>query len=355
MLDFENSIAQTSEGNNNSKYQYISASLTDDSKIEGFVLNQTDSTFIVLDFGLGEIGVLKRTIESSSIKEIEGEVKIELLNSNEYFGSITKIEGGIIYLKTELLGMVQIISTNIARIVSNKDYISGKRKWFANPNATRYFFAPSAVPLKKKEGYFQNAYLLANSVSYGLTNNITIGGGVVIPLLFYVTPKISYKVGKNLYAGGGILFTQSFISSMGLSAGIGYGLVTYGNLEHNITIGAGYGMATFDKKYRNTPMPIITVNGMSRVSKKISLISENWLIPRAGYNKEVITIDSSGYENYNSLYINENFYSVACSGGVRIMPSLKTSIDFGVVGIVNMKNNTSNLFIPYLDVVYKFN
>ena len=40
-------------------------------------------------------------------------------------------------------------------------------------------------------------------------------------------PKISFKVARRFYLGAGVLFTQSFIHDFDLSAGIGYGLVTY--------------------------------------------------------------------------------------------------------------------------------
>lgn len=225
---------------------------------------------------------------------------------------------------------------------------------FANPNATRYFFAPSAIPLKKQEGYFQNAYLLANSVNIGITDNITIGGGVFIPFLFYITPKISAKIATNFYIGGGVLFTQSFINDFDLSAGIGYGLVTYGNQEHNITIGSGYGFAKFNNEYKDTKMPIVVCNGMTRISKKMSLITENWLMPRRGYNKEVETTDPFGEPMTESIYFNKDFYSAAVSLGLRLMPGIKTSVDFSIVGI-RSNPGQNDIVLPYLDFVYKFN
>lgn len=257
-------------------------------------------------------------------------------------------------LESKALGTISIRTNIINKITPANSYLSNKGAgWFANPNATRYLFAPSAIPLRKKEGYYQNAYLLANSVNVGLTNTITIGGGVVIPVLFYVTPKISFKARKNLYLGAGVLFTQSFISEIELSAGIGYGLITIGNQEHNFTIGAGYGFSKYDKKYKSTPMPIVTLNGMTRIGKKLSLITENWLIPRGGYNEERDTIYPGGMPGVETIYVNKNFYSAAASLGIRIMPGIKTSIDFSVVGLQTNPNST-NLFIPYLDFVYKF-
>ena len=53
-----------------------------------------------------------------------------------------------------------------------------EKYWFPNPNATRLYFAPTAHMLRKGKGYFADYYLFSPSVVYGITDNITIGGGV---------------------------------------------------------------------------------------------------------------------------------------------------------------------------------
>jgi hypothetical protein len=332
----------------------IKLTLKDGSVLWG-ILESGESTHIVLkDFNIGQLEIDKSYIRKSDNMRLDANVIIETTNGSSYFGRITgKTEVGFI-LNSTLYEKVEIKFNTISKITHSNMFLSKKGgAWFANPNATRYLFAPSAVPLRKGEGYYQNAYLLANSVNVGITRNISIGGGVVIPLLFYVTPKFSFKAAKNLYLGAGVLFTQSFLNEFDLSAGIGYGLVTLGNHEHNFTLGAGYGMAKMNKEYRNTPMPIITINGMTRLSKKLSLITENWLIPRGGYNLEEEKKDSLGNVYGEMRYVNSNFYSFAASLGLRLMPSIKTSVDFSVVCLkVNPNNNV--WLLPYLDFVYKF-
>lgn len=328
--------------------------LRDGTKISGFIEKEFKDSLVITDFNLGTVTILKEQIKDIEIRPIEGRVVIETSNGVSYTGEVIGLRGNILTLNSPSLGIISIESNTISGIISSGSYATRNGNiWFANPNATRYFFAPSAIPLKKKEGYFQNAYLLANSINVGITNNLTLGGGVVIPLLFYVTPKISFKASGKLYLGGGILFTQSFINDFGLSAGIGYGLATYGTAEHNFTIGAGYGYARFDKKYSTTPMPIVTLNGMSRVAKKVSLLTENWLIPRAGYNKEVPMQDTGGIQLTEMVYEKKEFYSAAVSLGLRFMPGSRTSVDFSVVGI-RTDPGKNDMVLPYLDFVYKF-
>lgn len=336
------------------KIRIATAFLKDGTRVWGIIINEAADTLFITDFNAGPLSIDKRQIKNLEISPAEGNIIIETVNGTSYFGEIMGLTGGALKIKSSLLGTFEIQSNTISKITLSDAYVNRKGStWFTNPNATRYFFAPSAIPLKKHEGYFQNAYLLANSVNVGITENITVGGGVVIPLLFYVTPKVSYKAAKKFYVGGGVLFTQSFINEFGLSAGIGYALATYGSYEHNVTLGAGYGFAKFNNEYRSTPMPIVTINGMTRVGKKLSLVSENWLIPRTGYNREITTYDPNGQPLFESVFENKDFYSAALSLGLRFMPGIRTSLDISVVGI-HANPGQSNLLLPYLDFVYKF-
>ncbi|HEU4718453.1 MAG TPA: hypothetical protein VFU15_11490 [Bacteroidia bacterium] len=337
------------------KFSIATALLKDGTRIWGMLETESSDTVVINDFNAGPLSLARSSIREIEITPVDGKVMIETVNGTIYYGEIVGMTGGVLMIRSDLIGVFPIQANTISKISVSAAYVSRKGgTWFTNPNATRYFFAPSAIPLKKKEGYFQNAYLLANSVNVGITDNVTVGGGIVIPLLFYVTPKISFRASKNFYLGGGVLFTQSFIKDFDLSAGIVYGLATYGNYEHNVTLGSGYGFASFNTEYKTTPMPIVTINGMTRVAKKVSLVTENWLIPRGGYNKEVSTITPAGEVMMETVYEKKNFYSGAASFGLRFMPGTRTSVDFSVVGILTDPGQ-GNLVLPYLDFVYKFN
>ena len=93
---------------------------------------------------------------------------------------------------------------------------------------------------------------------------------------------------------------------------------------------------------------------MTRVTKKVSLVTENWFIPRAGYDTEILSVTPDGVPYTEMVYQSNNFYSSAFSFGLRFMPGVKTSIDFSVVAI-NVDPDANMLVLPYLDFVYKFN
>ena len=333
----------------------ITSTLKDGTKIWGTLQSENENEFVVFDFNLGKVKILKKDVNSEEKEKVKAAVIVETANNISYIGYIVTANPKTLLMRSDILDTFEIQTNTITKIISSGSYVNKKGgNWFSNPNSTRYFFAPSAIPLRKKEGYFQNAYLLANSVNIGVTNNLSLGGGVVIPLLFYVTPKISYQVSEDIYLGAGVLFTQSFITDFKLSAGIGYGLITIGNKEHNITIGSGYGFDKIDSNYRATKIPIITINGMTRIGKRLSLVTENWLIPRSTYNVQHNVTDSSGYSLIIEVPVKKNFYTFAGSLGLRFMPGVKTSVDFSVVGI-KANPNSSYFFLPYLDFVFKFN
>lgn len=324
------------------------------STFRGLLLSENKSEWRVYEFNVGEILVPKAEITNQESLRLDSTLIVETTNGMQYSGRFVGSQNSRWWMVVGWNDTLRIPFSSISNIlIRDDDHLKRGAGWFQNPNATRYFFAPSAIPLRKKEGYFQNAYLLANSANVGITNNLTLGGGVVIPLLFYVTPKLSYKISKHLHAGVGLIYAQSFISSINLGAGIGYGLVTVGNAEHNLTIGAGYGYARSDNAYKETPMPVMTFNGMTRLGKKVSLVTENWFIPRLGYNSIRTVTDVNGMSYTESYFLHKKNYAVGASAGLRLMPGLRSSIDFAVVALQS-DPNASLIVLPYLDFVYKF-
>jgi hypothetical protein len=136
--------------------------------------------------------------------------------------------------------------------------------------------------LKQGEGYYQNIWILFSSVSYGFTDNITVGiGTTVIPELefYYITPKIGLYSSENLdFAAGALL-----ISVLGNTAGILYGVGSYGTGNTNFTMGLGYGFA--DGVIAEKPM--VTLGFDQRLSRRTSFISENWIFP--GFDDPLIS------------------------------------------------------------------
>lgn len=204
---------------------------------------------------------------------------VKLLDKTEFVGKLVERTPDYLVFRTTAIERLQVQFDRIASI-RELDAASVKENvyWSPNPRPTNYFFWPSAINLKKGEGYYQNNMVFLNSVQYGITDNISIGGGVEFlslfsgtPLLFF-SPKVSFPVSKNVHAGGGLLL---FTVPEEGSAGFLYGSTTIGSVEHNLSGSVGFGFAAGE--FATTPL--LNISGMTRVSRKLMLMSENWILP----------------------------------------------------------------------------
>ena len=207
--------------------------------------------------------------------------KIELNDHSIFIGNILKKDSVNLVMRTQSIPKLEIQISKIKSIeIVDKANLKNGNYWFPNPHASRYLYAPSAFNLKKGEGYYQNTLLVLNSFNVGITDNISIGGGLELfstfnrSPIFFITPKV--------HAGGGLLFASvPFSSSISNRSYLGTAFLsgTYGTKEHNITSSLGWGF--IEGKF--SQRPIITLSGMTRISKRAALVSENWFVPTDGY------------------------------------------------------------------------
>ncbi len=226
----------------------------------------------------------------------------------------------------------KILSIEIVPVASLKK----GEYWFPNPNATRLFFAPTARMLKKGDGYFADYYLFFPAVAYGITDNFTIGGGMsLIPgvdidkQIFYFTPKVGLSATKNFTLGMGALIIkipdfdddEENDDDESPLLGLLYGVGTYGNPNSSLTIGLGYGFV--DDKLADRPL--VVIGGEHRVSRRLALVTENWIVP--------------GAENPLVSY------------GMRFFGE-KLSVDLALLNTVGKETIFPG--IPYVDFVFNF-
>ncbi|MBX2843591.1 MAG: hypothetical protein KTR26_17610 [Flammeovirgaceae bacterium] len=282
---------------------------------------------IISDFSFGQ-----KFEKIISTNDSTATFEIRLKNGSVFYGNIISHDQFEIIFSTD-----EIPSFSIERIkiksIEQIDDLNQKRGeyWFPNPNSSRYFVGSSAFGLKKGEGYYQNIYVFINSVNYGLTDYFSIGGGFESVSLFvgqlpgfFITPKINIPISKKLKTAAGVMvigYKAPDEEMQGL--GIGYGIVSYGSRDHNISGGIGFGWNS--QNFSETP--VFTLSGMTRISRKVSLVSENWLLTN---------FDSGSIYSY----------------GIRIMGE-KMSVDLGFWTNSDIAQEIF-LGIPYVDFTVKF-
>ena len=173
---------------------------------------------------------------------------------------------------TTLIGRITLVSADSVRVVSAAMTATVARRevrsvraypatalhdgvlWPENPHATRLLFAPTAIPLRRGEGYFADFWIFFASAAVGVTDRFTMGAGMSLfpsddftDHLFYALPKYTVVSQPRLKVALGALMASVPWSSNDdggrrrQSLGILYGVATTGSPESNLTLGAGWG------------------------------------------------------------------------------------------------------------------
>ena len=156
--------------------------------------------------------------------------------------------------------------------------------WFDNPNRTRHLWAPSAIPLKKGEGYASAKLFTFLSTAWGWTDNVAVLGGTFWPGLlvggdgFNLIGAIKYsdQITDNVYGALGVevitfpAFAHIATPFVGL---------TLGNADRQITVNAGY-LAAYETEGRdNIGEAMFSVTGQYRFLPGHALVMENLFFP----------------------------------------------------------------------------
>jgi hypothetical protein len=223
----------------------------------------------------------KTNLHSQELTDSTTLLIVETVDGNEFIGTLVDEDDSQLILLTEIYGRVHIPISQIKtrRVLKKSSLIEGEH-WFDNPHATRYFFMTNGYGLRKGEAYYQNTWILFNQINYGITNNISIGGGMIPLFLFagaptpvFLTPKVTLPIVKDKFnVGAGAIL--GYVLGEGVGFGIGYGAMSLGNRDRNLTLGVGWAYA--DSQWADSPT--LTLSGMIRVGRKGYLLTENYYI-----------------------------------------------------------------------------
>lgn len=227
-----------------------------------------------------------------------------------YFSSITKTEKGYLlevkdcndkilgsYFAGTNLGTLSnqekeiIIFYNLWEIIENPTYpdtapvsksddLEDEQNYSGPVNSehdSRYFFAPSALPLKKGELYYNSLYFLSHDIQYGINDNLTLGMGTTIfGFPFYLTAKYSIPIQENSHLAFGDLF---MVGTYGTNffGNLAFATYTYGNSHNNISIGAGHLYFKPGDGSEISSSIVGNISGIVRAGTYFYFLSENYL------------------------------------------------------------------------------
>lgn len=243
---------------------------------------------------------------------------------------------------------------NIVKFGGSSNYDKTKNRNFVPLiNSYKYSFSNNYNGLKKNEMYYQNIWVLYNGLDYGITNNLSIGGGFLYLFVggfgninlrtqFEITENIKIGAAYNMfYTYGSAISNNNRSNYFGLLSGG----VTIGNKENNLTVSAGQGDYRASNSLNNNSSNLnglgLSVSGMAKLNNNLYIMTDNFFLK-----------DSD-----------KRFFSVS----FRI-PGKSNCFDFGLMGNTYTSSfdqydyNSSNYttvnreeFVPYpyLGYVYK--
>ena len=254
---------------------------------------------------------------------------IETNDGNQYLGRIIYENLIEIHLQTEKLGKIVIKKLDIKKMTRvDLKRLKGGEYWAENFQETRYFWQPTAYGLKKGEGYYQNVWIFFNQFAVGLSDNFSIGGGLVPIVLLggdvlpvWANLKFSFPVKEDKYNIGFGALIGAVAGEEKSAFGILYTVQTFGSRDKNASIGVGwaYGSAGFADR------PTITFSAMARVSRKGYFLTENYLISTSSETVGLVSV--GGRSLTNKVGIDYGiFIPVGEGGGEFVIPWLGITV-----------------------------
>jgi len=165
------------------------------------------------------------------------------------------------------------------------DFLSAKYHHDIDPTASQGFILPTAYAFGEGNNFFSDYLLGGLQINYGATNWLSLNeGGVFLPVKNTViitsggaklTPYSSALLNVSLGFQG--LYSR-IIKTTDLL--LGYGAITFGTWESNLTLFGGYDIDHTDSLgYKNTKNDrIIAIEGTQRLEKDLKLTFEIYFI-----------------------------------------------------------------------------
>lgn len=226
--------------------------------------------------------------------------RITMKDGSVLVGIVERRRGDSIAVRTQGMGTVRIAAPAVDRI---EPYETPDRFEFpatpapaafrdslVDPNSTRAFIMPTAQTLPGGHGYIANYELFLLSVAIALNDYVMINGGMLlIPGLFGSENQIynfGVRVGfaparsKTAFGIGAQFLTIPDESPVGLA----YGVVSFGDADAKLSLGAGVAFETGRRYWYSSPpstSAVGAVSGESRISRSVKLLGELWIIPGA--------------------------------------------------------------------------
>jgi hypothetical protein len=223
---------------------------------------------------------------------------------------------------------------------------------FEDPNTSRHFVAPSAIPLGKGRAYVSQRAAILTNVGLGVGEHVSIEAGLALPALAVgggvgsYAVRVGVPVAQDLHAGAAVQGLDLLLITGEVSfyaPSVALADVTWGTPDSHVSVGIGpSGMLqggevrgrAFGFWFRSGPA-VATVAANHRVSDHVALVTDNWVFAEVPG-----VLENSAFDDP---------FQVVASGGVRLM-GRRFAADVALVGLLFGPNYP----LPWLDLTWNF-
>jgi hypothetical protein len=257
--------------------------------------------------------------------------EVRLSDGSVLYGRVTGQSAEELALETPAGATVRLRRSQIVSLAPMRGRIVDGGVWGEDPHATRLFFGPTARAVPRGEGYLGVYELFFPFVTYGVTDRFTISAGtpiapLIIGEIFYLAPKYEVLRTPRASAALGVLALFATEEALDGSAGLLYGVGTFGQPDRALTVGATVPFIATGGDGDVGDDPAFMLGGEARLSRRTKFITENYVMPG----------DDGG---------------ALVSGGVRFFGE-RLSADFGVGAAFG--SGDSGCCLPLVNFVYTF-
>jgi hypothetical protein len=206
-------------------------------------------------------------------------VEVRLSDGSTLFGRVVEVQDERIVLETQAGARVELSRPQIRSLRRVSGVVRDGVVWEDDPHGTRLFFAPTGRALAAGEGYFGVYELFFPFVTFGVTDRLTLAGG---------TPIIPDAIGELAYLGPKLLLVDAprMKLSVGVfagfydggTAGIAYGVGTWGDRDNAFTAGAGWGFTSEGGDGSVSDRPLVMLGAESRAGRRTKVLTENYFV-----------------------------------------------------------------------------